>query len=96
MGPEDLWNIIQLSPLQRLDRIVEIEPDAAAHVTEMKTRYSWFLDNTGKEKSVIHDWIADPKNRREAFDSGRQFANEMYNLLQKVTSGTDIMRYLVV
>ena len=96
MGPEDLLKLVQLSPLQRLDRIAEIEPDANLLVTNMKNRYSWFLDKTGQDKSAAIEWIADRDNRSEAFNGGRKFAGEMYDLLIRVTSGTDIMRYLVV
>ena len=96
LGPDDLLNIVQLSPLQRLDRIAEIEPEANVYIGNMKTRYSWFLEKTGYEKAAVFDWISDRDSRSEAFESGRQFAHEMYNVLQKVTNGTDIMRYLVV
>lgn len=96
MGPDELLNIVQLSPLERLDRIAEIEPEAGVHVSNMKRRYSLFLEKTGRKRSDVLEWIADPANRSEAFDSGRQFAREMYDILQKVTDGTDTMRYLVV
>ena len=38
MRPDELLNIVQLSPLQRLDRIVEIEPEANTLVANMKSR----------------------------------------------------------
>ena len=71
MGPAELLNIVLLSPLERLDRVVEIEPDAHAHVADMKRRYSWFLYKTGQPRSDVIEWISDPANRSEA-DSGRQ------------------------
>ena len=96
LGPQDLLKIVRLAPLERLDRIAEIEPDAAVHVADMKARYSWFLEQTGHDRSEVLAWISDSANRKQAFDSGRDFAREMYSLLRMVTSGTDIMRYLVV
>ena len=94
--PDELFDIAQLSPLERLDKIGELKPATASPVLAMKELYSWFLEHTGHEPSPVLAWIADETNRTAAFDNGRQFATQMYNILCKVTVNSDNMRYLVV
>ena len=96
VGPEDFIHIIKLSPLERLDKIVEKEPATKEYVEAMKKDYLWFLEKTGCEKSDVLRWIACRENRENAFDKGREFATQMYEILCKVTAETDIMRFLVV
>lgn len=94
--PNKLLEIIKLSPLERLDKIAEAEPKTKEHVEAMKIDYTWFLEKTGSEKSVVLSWIAKDDDRRDAFNKGRQFATQMYNILCEVADGTDNMRFLVV
>lgn len=94
--PDKLLEIIKLSPLERLVKIAETESKTKKYVEAMKNDYSWFLEKTGCEKSVVLSWIANHDDRKDAFDKGRQFATQMYKILCEVTDGTDIMRFLVV
>ena len=96
VNPDDLLEIVQLSPLDRLDRVADMVPGTREQVTEMKRSYSWFLEKTARTKHEVFHWIADPGNRNDAFCKGREFATQMYGLLLKVTEGTDTMRFLVV
>ncbi len=93
--PDKLRRIIKLSPLERLDEIVNMEATTREYVEAMKKSYSWFLEKTGHEKSEVLSWIACHDNRKKAFHKGSQFATDMYKILCKV-AGADTMRFLVV
>ena len=96
VDPNELLNIVKLSPWERLNEILRREACTEEYINSMKDEYSWFLDKTGREEAEVLNWIADENNRAEAFDKGRFFATNMYNTLCKVTAGADTMRYLVV
>lgn len=94
--PATLASITRLSPLDRLDRIAAHAPEVTPLVSELKERYSWFLDATGRPKDEVREWILSHENRDDAFARGREFAAGMYRLVQNVTAGTDTMRFLVI
>jgi len=94
--PRRLPEITTLSPLERLGRVVDIVPETKQRVTNMKEVYSWFLEETARDRDDMLRWISDSSNRNKAFDKGREFANQMYQLIRTVTEGTEIMRFLVV
>ena len=96
LEPGELQHIISLSPLERLDEIAKTKPTTGECVDAMKKTYSWFLDRTGRKESEVLGWIADPCNRKAAFGKGRWFADQMYEILCRVTEGSDTMRFLVV
>ena len=93
---DELLRVVKLSPLERLDEVVERKNEAKDHVRLMKEEYVWFLEKTGVEKPVLSEWMCDRDNRELAFKKGRTFATQMYKLLQIVADGDDTMRYLVV
>ena len=94
--PNELIDIINISPLERLDKIAAMKPSTSSIVENMKETYSWFLTKTGQEHEDVIRWIDDSENRAEALDKGRAFATMMYEIMCEVSDGTDIMRYLVI
>lgn len=94
--PCKLLEIIRLSPLERLGRVVDIVPGTKQRVTNVKEVYSWFLEETARDRDDMLRWISDSGNRNKAFGKGREFANEMYQLIRTATEETEIMRFLVV
>lgn len=94
--PESVQEIVQWSPLERLDQVVIRCDSAKSLVSEMKECYAWFLEFTGQDKADILNWIDDETNRKEAFSKGKEFADDMFRLLTLVSKGNGILRYLVV
>ena len=94
--PTDLLDIFKISPLSRLDRIADRSPVLRAEVEKIRELYSWFLDRTGGAKDQTLEWIGRRDSRNGAFQRGREFANSVYDLIVRVTEGTESMRFLVV
>ena len=93
--PEELLEMVQLAPLDRLDRLASLQPHTQEDVLAMKEAYSFFLERTGREPDLVLDWIADPCHRNEIFGLGKRFATNMHRVLCKVTD-QETMRFLVV
>ena len=96
IAPEDVLQIVRLSPLERLDEIARRKPATTTTVHAMQELYSWFLAFTGRLPSEALECISDPVNRETAFDKGSEFATQMYALIREVATDTGTMRYLVV
>lgn len=94
--PDDVLQIVQLSPLQRLDEVARLKPSTMTTVHAMQKLYSWFLGLTGRPPSEALEWISNPVNREAAFEKGGEFATQMYALIREVATDTGTMRYLVV
>ena len=96
IDPEKLSEIIHKSPLERLNQTTEFIPDINELVAEIEKNYVWFLDATNKLPSEAATWISDDETRNEAFDRARKFGGDMYKLLVKSTTETDLLRYIVL
>ena len=96
VSPDEVFRIVQLSPLERLDDIATQRPATTDTVSAMKDVYSWFLYLTGRPTLDAQEWIAKSENRETAFDKGGQFATQMYDILREATADSGTMRYLVV
>ena len=96
LQPEDIYKIVQATPSQRLERLKGHGRDTAQVVDGLLSQYGWFLERTGQNKDAQIEWIADRENRDAAFARARDFGREMYKLLERVSEGSDTLRYVVI
>jgi hypothetical protein len=95
-GPEDVYQMVSLTPVERLLSVREFDAAAAQHVNGALATYSWFLNAVGKAEDEVLDWIADPANRDEAFNNGRRFGEEVCGLILHLSANKPFLRYLLV
>ena len=88
--------IVALSPLDRLDKIGQIDASLSNDITALKKSYEWFLCKTGHEKERVLRWIGQDSNWQEARDQRRHFAKKMYKLIRKTSRNSGIRKFLVV
>ena len=97
MNEQDkVLSVMTSSPMQRLDQVASAAPQTLEHVNSMKHTYAWFLSNTARKEAEVLEWIGDRETRRNAFDRGRKFADEMYAILGETARANDAMRFLVI
>ena len=96
IAPEDLMDMIDLTPIQRLERASSSVDGGLDLYEKIVEKYAWFLDATGKHQNDVLAWIGDQRNRDEAFAEARAFGNLMNSLLQQITRDQEFLRYLVM
>ena len=93
-SPEAITKLIRRPPLERLKNITEQDYDGKGEILEKITgEYVWFLKITAKEDIV--QWVADEKNRVEAFQRADHFGKHIYQILN-ASADADLKRYLVI
>ena len=99
ISPEELFELVHHSPLHRLELAVKKEApnfkDASSHLSNAFELYAWFLELTEQPKLEMVEWIGNKENRVQAFQKGREFGDEIYELLTAIAD-KNAMRYLVV
>jgi len=99
ISPGELFELVHHSPLHRLQLAVKEElpnfESASTHLSCAIELYAWFLDLTNRPKADMVDWISNKQNRERAFQKGREFGDEVFNLLTAIAD-KNVMRYLVV
>ncbi len=97
--PEELFDLVHHAPLHRLRLAVKEEhphfETASSHLSCAVELYDWFLDLTNRPKADMVEWISSKQNRDLAFQKGREFGDEVFDLLT-VIADKNVMRYLVV
>lgn len=94
--PDDIRDLVSLTPLERLDRIAEARPALGAMVNEAKGHYAWFLERTGATPERALAWIGDRASRDAAFGRAREFDKVMYKIVTGAPDDPDKIRYLVI
>jgi hypothetical protein len=95
-GPEGVFEMVSLTPVQRLLAVATSDTGASLHVNRALEEYCWFLKAVGNSDDDVLEWIKLPANRDEAFDHSRLFGQEIYELIIQLSSNKPFLRYLVV
>ncbi len=89
-----ILDIIRLTPLERLNNLLDNNPTCGSKINEMFVLYEWFLKITHVNEEDLIDWISDKDNRDEAFGKARDFAKLIYDLI--INSESDKLIYFVI
>lgn len=92
----DVSEISDLTPLQRLEALKDLDPTAGQAVDTLMSEYQWFLEAMGREKDEVLNWISDEGIRIDAFARGKTFVESMYKLVMSVAEKHGYTRYLVI
>ena len=95
-GPDDVFEMVKLTPLQRLQSLADFDATAEHHVGEALIEYSWFLRTVGQAEENMLDWIKAADNRDVAFNRARRFGQEIFELILHLAAGKPFLRYMVV
>jgi len=91
----DLLGLVLKSPWQRLADVANLTNQGAL-LEQMIDLYSWFLEQTGYSKNECIKWINDKSIRKQAFTRASEFGSLLFAFLQRVSDGSDALRYLVM
>lgn len=84
------------TPLERLAIVQKRYPELKQEISALHTEYDWFLENVGRPKEDVLDWISKKDKRIEAFSQGNNFVNSMYHVVRIVADKNNYLRYLVI
>jgi len=93
---ENVVDLVQRTPRQRLQLIPEIFPKTNEIVQQMLNEYCWFLEMTGLSTNDIETYFDDNEKRKEAFNRANAYSDLMYKMLCEVNIDKGIFRYLVI
>lgn len=98
---EDVYQLVQLTPQERLKVVVEHIPAVEQHVEKALGSYAWFLEQTGQSEEKLHEDFADPQLRRAGFDRALEYGDLMFALLRGIAQTRDpaserLLRFLVI
>ncbi len=91
----DLLEMCLLTPVERLLKVKQINPDIADKIQNALNSYQWFIDRTQIPSDELLAWIADAQARDEAFIKSEHFADELFNILQAVDKKNLLTKLLI-
>ncbi len=92
--PENLFELIQLTPIDRLSFVSNEFNSAKLIVQDMLSLYGYFLEITGKDPDDLYDWFSIRDNKVNAFKKANEYHDLFYNLL-KLTS-ENLLKYYTI
>lgn len=96
---DDVFEIVKQTPIERLRSVAARNVVVASSVERMLGLYESFLETTDAPKARLLDSFKDKKISKVRADSGRQFGDQMFELLLQLGSegrGRELFRHMVV
>jgi hypothetical protein len=90
---QQVLELIQLPPLERLKKAAARSKKGLGHVDELAEAYTWFLSCVGREDKIVRRWMA--KEKDAAFKKADEFGSSMFKLLQD-SADERLLRYLLI
>ena len=91
-SPKDILHMVQLTPLERLERLVD--SPCREHARNSLDLYTNFLVKTDASEETLHKHFLDPAKRREFRASEKDFGDAIYKLLRAINPDTRSDGYL--
>ncbi|HET8814493.1 MAG TPA: DUF294 nucleotidyltransferase-like domain-containing protein [Solirubrobacterales bacterium] len=92
---DDVFELCQITPAQRFDRIRDYGQDADSLVSELHVVYTEFLSQVQRPEEELLAEFRISENRKEALKRASRYGDLIYKLLSSVSSA-ERMRYLVI
>ncbi|KAA0570022.1 nucleotidyltransferase domain-containing protein [Azospirillum sp. Sh1] len=96
MRPEDVIDMISLTPLQRLEYACDNTADLEPLFVTARKQYVWFLEMTALPTDDLYAWFLDDANRSLAFQNAKQFGDTIFEILREVTTLNNYLRSIVL
>ena len=94
---EDVERMVRLSPLERLEELLDFPATPGDTVSALRDRYVGFLERTEGGKTVLTDSLMSDRRAVEAVSrEGTEFTEHMFDLIQTLGGGRKLHRAIVV
>jgi predicted nucleotidyltransferase len=98
---EDVFDLIQLTPQQRLLSIADRVPRVESEVERVLESYAWFLEQTAQTEEQLLAGFAEKELRQERFDKANSYGDLMFALIRGIArvndeAGERLLRFLVI
>jgi hypothetical protein len=92
---DDILRVSLLTPIERLRSLMN-KDEAIDNKIEMALKtYQWFIDRTQIPSDQLLYWISDKDARNEAFEKSREFADQLFYILESVDKQRILSRLLI-
>ncbi len=98
VSKDDATHMVSLSPTERLQWI-PTQPKFKrlySNVEGIISLYTKFLEKTGEPKDKLIEMFMDKSKSRDAFQSSKEFGDQVYELLSSMDKGNKVFRIIVV
>lgn len=98
----DVFNLVQLTPQQRLEHVAERLPTVQHEVAEIQEDYAWFMEQTGQTEEALRAGFEDRVHREDRFARANGYGDKMFALLNAIAEHSPrdqsekFLRYLVI
>jgi hypothetical protein len=96
--PDDIRNMVRLSPTERLEWLTREKDlaDAHAKANELLALYEGFLDQTNVSENTLLKQLEDRATRKAYFSAADAFGDTMFDLIELLGKKSRLHRLLVV
>lgn len=100
VAEDDVFLLVQLTPLDRLKGVGERVPGAARLIDDAIEMYSWFLEQTSLPTEALESRFDSTEGRQMMFRKADDYGSLMYDILSVIDAeskrASKFMRFLVV
>jgi hypothetical protein len=88
--------MVRCAPTKRLEFVARLGGDVESGVQAILDNYAQFLKVCETNKSELEAKFTEPEFKKARFEEAKAFGNDVSALLEKVGTGTQLLRYLLV
>lgn len=89
-------DICKMTPVERLLTLHDQRPAVGEAIRSAFQSYHWFLEKTALPTAELEEYFSERRNRVAAFENGRRFGDQIFNVVKATAEATGTFRYLVV
>ena len=94
--PKVVLSLLKNPPLDRLLSVLEPRPELHDLRDRIVDQYGWFLDKTALTTEEITKLFDDRETKSDMFRRGDAFGALVFEILKRVSSDDDYLRYMVI
>lgn len=96
VSPDAAMEMVSLTPTERLEYVAKSNVDMESPVISILENYSKFLRTCEDAKAALQAKFEDPEFKRARVTEAKEFAGDVFNLIQLMGKGTELLRYIAV
>lgn len=98
VGPDEMLEIVSVTPRERLLKVAEDLPALKADVETVLDDYAWFLEQTALPTDELEAFFMDKASKTAMFARASDYGSKLYALITKIDEQSDgnLLRALVI
>jgi len=96
VSPKAVMDMVSRTPTERLEDVAGWQPSMEPAVQKIMDGYAKFLQICDANKPDLEESFSDPGFKQARFTEAKHFGDDVFHLLHLLTTGTELLRYLVI